>query len=121
LYKYYNRGFLLTMKIFEILDSQPDSKKLDFDLVDDLIFYMYNDQTFYRSKFYPVEIKFKRLKKSGQTAPASSFVQLVRDAYSAYYDKYKSAGLEKTLPKDILSQICIKLHSQVIDDLNTEK
>ncbi len=109
------------MKIFEILEPTTETKKLDFDLADDLIFYMYNDQEFYRTRFYPAEVKFKSLSKAGNTPGPNSFKNIVKDAYSKYHDKYKVKELEKTLPDETLSQICNKLHAKVLEDYNTKK
>ena len=109
------------MKIFEILDKPSETKKLDFDLVEDLIFFIYNDQEFYRTRFYPAEVKFKKLANAGTTPRPSSFKSIVQDAYAKYYDKFKTEGLSSSLPDEALSQTCSKLHAKVLEDHDAKK
>ena len=96
------------MIILELFDTAP-TEKLDFDLVDDLMFFMKASPAFYRKHFYPTIEKFHSRCKNNQVPDASFFKPLVSSAYKVYVNKYNLNELDDELPVDMLKEICLKL------------
>lgn len=113
------------MKIFELFDEQPLDSKLDFDLQDDLIFFMHNDPEFYRKEYYPIHRKFKKILDSERNVSAKAFAPLVKKAYSQYLNKFKEElpveKLEEELQEKELEEICEKLLSFETEHYHKEK
>lgn len=101
------------MKIDKFLDKNRQSKKeLGYDLVDDLAFFMNNDPTFYRKKYYPTMLKFDKFCKKGLKVAPRGFEPLVREAYTAYCQKFPVEGLEKELSTELREKLCAHIHEQ---------
>lgn len=100
------------MKIQEMFGFQPAQPKIDFDLHDDLMFFMNNDPEFYRQDYYPFLNKFKHHCNAGRTVTPKAFVKLVNRAYESYRQKFPLPELSETLEEDDLKEICEKLQTQ---------
>ena len=74
---------------FNHIEKEP---KLDYDLMDDVYFYMMNDDDFYRKNYYPTMNKCK------QTGDNESVIPLIDSCIKEYCMKYK-------IPKQIADQI----------------
>lgn len=74
---------------FNHIDKEP---RLDYDLVDDVYFYMMNDDDFYRKQYYPTMNKCK------QTGDNEAFMPVIDSCIKEYCTKYK-------IPKQIADQI----------------
>lgn len=74
---------------FNQIDKEP---KLDYDLMDDVYFYMMNDDDFYRKQYYPTMNKCKQMGDNEALMP------VVDSCIKEYCTKYK-------IPKQIADQI----------------
>jgi hypothetical protein len=74
---------------FNQIDKEP---QLDYDLMDDVYFYMMNDDDFYRKQYYPTMNKCK------QTGDNEALMPVVDSCIKEYCTKYK-------IPKQIADQI----------------
>jgi hypothetical protein len=101
------------MIINELFD-QPLAKKpeLGYDLKDDLAFFMNNDPEFYRKKYFPTMLKFKKYCDQGKSVNPSGFAKLVTDAYEIYKEKFPVEGLEDKLQKETCMEVCKMIHQQ---------
>jgi hypothetical protein len=93
-----------------------DKKTLDFDLVDDLIFFMRNDSSFYRTSYFPLVSKFANKCSRNNTPSPAFFKNVVINAYNVYKDQYQVEGLRDSLSIDMLKEICNKLHIEELED-----
>jgi hypothetical protein len=100
------------MKIQEMFGFKPEAPKLDFDLHDDLVFFMNNDPEFYRKEYYPFLNKFKHHCAAGRTVTPKAFVQVVKKAYESYRNKFPLPELDEQLEMNELEEICEKLQTQ---------
>lgn len=109
------------MKVFEIFGYKPEAPEPDFDLHDDLIFFMNNDPEFYRGEFYPFLVKFKRHCEGGRSVRAKAFEPMVTKAYDMYKNKFPVNELEENLSQHDLKDICEKIQGQSLKDYHDEK
>lgn len=107
------------MKIFELFN--PNMTREDFDLQDDLIFFMRNDPQFYRKDFHPFQQKFARHCDANRGVSAKAFESIVKRAFECYKDLFPVEGLEDTLSKQDLQTICEKLQSEETNFYHEEK
>ena len=102
------------MKVFEIFSTTnyTVNKEPDFDLADDLMFFMRNDPEYYKREFFPLSSKIKMALKKGQALTPSIFKNAVKSAYSKYRTQFSLDNLPSSLEIDTLSEICKKLYSE---------
>ena len=107
------------MRITELLEDIEDKNhngiddKLEFDLADDLFFFINNDDDVYRRHVYPSMMKYKQNKgHDGQVL----FGDAVSRAYESYSKKYPIRQLPKTLPAEIQEQVCGMLMQNLKDE-----
>lgn len=109
---------LLEGKKFNDLDfvkTKNDSgeKELDFDLADDLIFYMNNDDKAYRKYVHPIISKCVKGKDKNEEVKPSEFANAVKECYNSYLKEYPIRELPDSLDNKQLKEICEKFHEEV--------
>ncbi len=115
---------LLEGKKFNDLDfvtKDENGEKINFDLVEDLTFFMNNDDDVYRRHLYPSIIKcIGNLKSKRQTSP-SFFESAVEKSYLDYLKKYPIRHLSDSLEKEVFEEVCKKLHDELCKDYDEGK
>jgi hypothetical protein len=104
------------MKIFELFNPEK-IKKEDFDLKDDLIFYMNNQPEFYRKHYFPTMCRFKECYDKNIKVNPAAFGKLVEKAYKMYYQEFPVKDLNENLGKDIFEEICAEIHSMELENV----
>ena len=107
------------MKIFELFN--PNMKREDFDLHDDLIFFMRNDPQFYRGEYHPFLQKFKRHCDAGRGVSPTAFAPIVHKAFEHYKNTFPVEGMEETLTRHDLEEVCDKLQGEETEHYHEEK
>jgi hypothetical protein len=113
------------MKITELLESFPhkvDTKQdqLPYDLAEDLMFFMRNDENFYRKHYYPHIAKIKEQVKQGRKLSSNVFMPMVQHAFECYTDKFPIRGLPESLEDDLCEEICSKLRTEEVQHINND-
>lgn len=98
--------------------QSADNTKLDFDLEDDLLFFMNNDPDFYRKQYYPVMLKFNKYCNSNRRVKPVAFSKLVNSAYEAYKVKFPVEKLPDQLDKELCETLCTKIHEDETKNCN---
>lgn len=109
------------MLIFEVLGSPHIQKEVDFDLHDDLIYFMNADKDFYRQNYYPIQTKFHKHCGSGRSVDPMAFRNVIVKAYESYRQKFPLPQLDKQLSEEQVREICEKLHGQEFEAYENEK
>lgn len=97
------------MLINEMLD-EVGAPNLGYDLKDDLVFFMNQDPEFYRKKYYPAMLKYKKYIAKDKKIEPRAFAGLVDEAYQAYQNKFPVEGLPLSLDKEMCQEICEYMH-----------
>jgi hypothetical protein len=106
------------MKIQDLFENIPstiakeDKDKLPFDLADDLMFFMRNDNDFYRRHYYPHVVKCISHVKQGNNLSPAVFKPMVNHAYECYTSKFPMRELPESLEEDVCEDICTKLRTE---------
>jgi hypothetical protein len=86
------------MRIFELNEK---FKLDDIDLLDDLEFFMNNDNQFYRRVYYPLLMKVKKMVTLGKPCDDKIFRSCIDQAIPLYIKKFNISGNEKSVFTDV--------------------
>ena len=108
------------MRITELLEStnshnlslEKDKYGLDFDLVEDLVYFMHHDDDTYRRYVYPTIVKcLHKINNTKSTHPVF-FKSAATESYKKYVDRFKLRELPDTLDNDLIRNVCERLHDE---------
>jgi len=85
-------------EIDDMTDLDP-TQPLPWNMVDDLIVFMKNENSFYRRKLYPMLLNVQETVSNGGKVNKKDFVPIIDDAIKAYVGKF---GLNRR-PDDMMS------------------
>lgn len=107
---------LLETKDFNDLDfvkKTGDKDEIDYDLVEDLVFFMNNDDDTYRRHVYPAVSKCIRIIDANKEPSPSIFKSAVLDSYKNYIKEYPIRELPDDLDRETCEEVCSKMHEEV--------
>lgn len=107
---------LLEGKKFNDLDfvkKDGDKTDIDYDLTEDLVFYMNNDDDVYRRVVYPSVVTCTdRLESNRKTNP-SIFTNAVKESYKQYLKKFPMRQLPLDIDEEVCKEACEKMHKEI--------
>jgi hypothetical protein len=95
----------------EFINREGEKDELNFDLPEDLSYFMHHHDQVYREHVYPVIAKCLHSIKQKKDIKPSVFEEPVKKAYSLYLKEYPIRHLPDDLDEDTLKKICEFLHS----------
>ncbi len=98
-----------------------EGREVDFDIIDDLIFFMNNEDELYRKHIIPLIAKCKSLLKNKEKITASIFKPAINACYKIYITEYPIRELDDTLDSDTLRELCKKLYTDLKDEIQDGK
>lgn len=98
-----------------------DKNGVDYDLAEDLVFFMNHDDDIYRRKVYPTVAKCLEAIKQKKSVKPSIFKQAATECYNSYRNKYPIRALPNTLDEEICNEVCEKLFNEITDDEDNKK
>lgn len=113
------------MRINELLEStffrhedfvEPEEdgkKKINFDLADDLVFFMENDDAVHRRFVFPAIADFVQLKKNNGSPKPTIFKPAAERSYKAYIKEFPLRELPDEIDEDVCKQVCEKLYDEI--------
>lgn len=118
------------MRIIELFENTSFDEKLytkaedgliDYDLAEDLVFYMNNDDDVYRKTVYPAVVKCLETLKQQKPARPNMFKQVALECYKSYQRKYPIRSLPDALDEKVCNEVCEKLFNDVCDSKNNKR
>jgi hypothetical protein len=107
---------LLEGKFFNDLDyvkHGENGRELDYDLIEDLSYFMHNDDHAYRRHTHPVVVKGIDSLKHHKKVGASIFEPAVKECYKMYIRQYPIRELPDELDEETCKKVCDKLHEEL--------
>ena len=104
------------MKITEVINLEKFNAD-EYDIKEDLIFFMNNDPIFYRKMYYPSLLKFRDAYKKDNNFDCEEFAPMVSQAYKMYQKKFPVQNLKSSLDKTMLDEICSKVYEQELENI----
>lgn len=111
------------MRIRELLENFEDrnnnglNDKLEYDLGDDLLYFLNHDDDVYRRHIFPAIQTYKNNKNKDRRVKQKLFGGAVNKAYEAYTKRFPRRDLPESLP----TEICEKLCDSLSNDVDNEK
>jgi hypothetical protein len=113
------------MRIRELLEGRDfddtpfvkhtaDKREIDYDLTDDLIHFMHNDDHVYRRHLYPTILDCVDQLKVEKPVKSKLFKSAVEESYKTYVNKYPIKELPQQLDEKTCDDICKKLKEDIL-------
>jgi hypothetical protein len=111
---------LLEGKYFDdmkFVKQEGDKRDIDFDLPDDLIHFMHNDDDVYRRHLFPKIAHCIDQVKVKKPTDLEIFKPAVQHSYKLYIKKFPIRELPTELGDKMMERICGKLHDDTLQDI----
>jgi ribosomal protein S7 len=111
---------LLEGKFFKDEDYVTKSEKgreINYDLIEDLIHFMNNDDSAYRRHLYPSIAKCIEIIERKKKPAASIFKTAVDECYQKYTKEFPIRELPNSIDKETSEEICNKLRETICKDI----
>lgn len=102
-------------------DHEEKDKESKFDLDDDLIFYMHNNDDFYRRNLFPVLKVCKNKFDHGGGFSHRMFKPIVARAYESYRKEFPLRELEDSLEEEQCEAIARKIYNTELGNMKDGK
>jgi hypothetical protein len=115
---------LLEGKFFHETDfvhQDGNKREINYDLVEDLMHFMHQDDDIYRRLTYPSIAKCIDRIESKKPTSLSFFKPAVESSYKAYVKKFPIKELSNELEEELCERVCNKMHQEVIKDIKDGK
>jgi len=120
------------MRISELLENKhfkhddfiqhtTKGREINFDLVEDLVHFMHNDDSVYRRHTYPAIARCIDYTEEKRKTDKNIFKPAVEHSYKIYSEKFPIRELPETLDKELFDQVCEKLHDETVEHINDGK
>lgn len=103
--KYFNEQDYIT--------HDDNGRNINFDLDEDLIYFMNNDDHAYRRHFFPELVQCVEHIKAGKKYNSANLSPAVKECYGMYVKKFPIRDLPDQLDEEQLKQICEKIKDEV--------
>lgn len=103
----------------EYIDKKEGA--IDYDLAEDLTFFMNNDDDVYRRSVYPAIVKCIEAFEKKKPVKPSVFKQAALESYRAYTSKYPIRSLPNELDEEMCNEVCEKLYKEIKESLSEKK
>ena len=94
----------------EFVKKDGDKEGVNFDVVEDLVYFMNHDDDVYRRHLYPAVNNCVECVKSNRKTSPSIFAKAVEESYKQYIQKFPVRDLKDSLEDDLFRAACKKIH-----------
>ena len=95
----------------EFINAKEGS--IDYDLAEDLTFFMNNDDDVYRRTVYPAVVKCAEAFEQKKPCKPSVFRNAALESYRAYAEKFPIRALPENLDEALCNEVCEKMYKEV--------
>lgn len=97
----------------DFIKNTDNGREIDYDLKDDLIYFMNNDDHVYRRHFHPaISTCVDKINENGKVSP-KIFKTAVENSYEAYTNKFPLRELPLRLDLETCEDICKSIFEEV--------
>lgn len=105
----------------DYVTTKEGGREINFDLVDDLIHYMQNDDNAYRRHLYPSIARCIDIREAKKKPKASIFKSAVEEGYRLYVKKFPIRELPSFIDEEVCEEVCNKIREEVCKDIDDGK
>ena len=96
---------------------KDEQGKYEFDLAEDLVYFMHNNDDFYRSHFFPVLKTCKAQFENGGNFSHRVFKKVIEKAYDHYKKEFPVKELDDNLEEDFKEQVAHHIYETELQNL----
>jgi hypothetical protein len=100
-------------KDLQFIKKDGDKREIDYDLVEDLAFFMNHDDDTYRRHVYPAIEDCLDGIRNKKKVSSSIFANAVKESYKNYIKKYPLRELPDDLEEELYTKACKKMREDV--------
>ena len=104
-----------------VTTTDNNKREPNFDVADDLVYFMNNDDDVYRRHTYPSIVKCVNYTKSKSKSSPSLFEKAVQESYKSYLKKFPLRELPPTIDEKLCKETCEKMHEEVCQHISDGK
>jgi hypothetical protein len=97
------------------------NREINFDLIEDLIFFMNNDDEAYRRHLHPAISNCIDRTEAKKKTSSKMFEKAIRACYTMYNKQYPIREIPDTLDEEVCKEACEKLHEEVCQHIKDGK
>lgn len=101
----------------EFIKQSDEGNEINFDLTEDLVFFLNNDDDAYRRHLLPAVYKFIDKQEAGEDLKYTIFKTAVADGYKRYAKEYPMRELPDEIDTKIWKSACKKIFNDVSKDM----
>ena len=105
----------------EFVTQDEDGTKINYDLVEDLAFFMNHDDDIYRRHVFPKVMRCVDDLNSKKELSPMIFKAAVEESYKNYLKKFPIRQLPSSLDEELCLEVCKKLHDDFRKDFDEGK
>ena len=122
------------MKIIELLEGRnfkdldfvkpvgdEGRRELNYNLSEDLMFFMNNNDDAYRKHLYPAIVNCIKHHDSNKDFNSKIFTKAVNECYNMYIKEYPIRELPQSLDDKLIKEVCEKIHEEVCQHITDGK
>lgn len=94
-----------------------DKREIDYDLIEDLIHFMHNDDHAYRRHMFPAIARCIDSVDHKKDTKHNIFEPAVKNSYKMYIEKFPIRELPDSLDEEMCEEICNKLHEETLQHI----
>lgn len=122
----------LTMRIIDLLESKDfdelefvskngDKSELNYDLIEDLAFFMNSDDDIYRRLVYPAVHKCINCIKNKTKINSNIFRPAVIESYKTYIKNFPIRELSDDIEEELCNKVCLKMKEDLMKNYQEGK
>ncbi len=111
---------LLEGKFFkddDFVTKTEKGREINYDLAEDLIYFMNHDDATYRRHMYPNITKCIDISERKKKPAASIFKKAVEESYKRYIKEFPIRELPEDIEEELCNEICDKIRETVCKDI----
>lgn len=111
---------LLEGKFFkdeDFVSKTEGGREINYDLAEDLIYFMNHDDSAYRRHLYPNIAKCIDITERKKKPAASIFKQAVEECYKQYTHQFPIRELPESIEEELRDSVCEKLRDSICKDI----
>jgi hypothetical protein len=105
----------------DFIEHEEDGRKINYDLAEDLIHFMNEDDDVYRRHTYPAIAKCLDRVSAKHPTKHGIFEPAVKESYRIYTKKFPIRELPDELDSKVCKEICSKIHEEVLEHIKDGK
>ena len=104
---------LFENKSYNFDEFVNEKNELNYDLVEDLVYFMNHDDDVYRRHLYPSITKCLSLMKSKKDSSPLMFKDATLEGYKSYCNKFPIRELPSSLDEKMIEKVCKQIHEEI--------